>query len=77
MDPVPMVRFRSLRGTDFEFTYGVIPRLNGRAVDYDHWPLFGGPFVESEVDSQKVILKRGALRRTLDFKSLTVVDSRN
>jgi hypothetical protein len=77
MDPVPMVRFRSLRGTDFEFTYGVIPRLNGRAVDYDHWPLFGGPFVESEVDSQKVVLKHGALRRTLDFKSLTVVDSRN
>ena len=52
------------------------PRLNGRAVDYDHWPLFGGPFVESEVDSEKLILKHGSLRRTLDFKNLTVVDSR-
>jgi hypothetical protein len=51
--------------------------LNGREVDRDHWPLFGGPFVESEVDSQKMILRHGSLRRTLDFKNLTVVDSQN
>jgi hypothetical protein len=75
--PVPSVHFRSLRGTNIDFTYGTTPRLNGRPVDYDHWPLFGGPFVESEVDSQKLILKHGSLRRTLDFKNLTVVDGQN
>ena len=39
--------------------------------------LFGGPFLESEVDSEKLVLKHGSLRRTLDFKNLTVVDSHN
>jgi hypothetical protein len=77
VDPVPTVRFRSLRGTNIEFTYGSTPRLNGRQIDRDHWPLFGGPFVEAEVDSQKMIVKHGALRRTLDFKNLTSVDSQN
>jgi hypothetical protein len=77
LDPVPTIRFRSLRGTIIEFAYGTTPRLNGRPVDYEHWPLFGGPFVESEVDSQKLIIKHGLLRRTLDFKNLTVVDSRD
>jgi hypothetical protein len=77
LDPEPTVRFRSLRGTNIEFTYGTTPRLNGRRIDYDHWPLFGGPFVESEVDSEKLVLKHGSSRRTLDFKNLTVVDSRN
>ena len=74
--PVPSVRFRSLRGTTIAFTYGSTPKLNGVAVDYQHWPLFGGPFVESAVDSQKVALKHGPLRRELDFKNLTVTDSR-
>ena len=61
-------------GTTIEFTYGMTPRLNGRPIDYSHWLLFGGPFEESEVDSQKLILKHGALRRVLDFNNLTVVD---
>ena len=76
LEPTPSVKFRSLRGTTIEFTYGATPRLNGVALDYEHWPLFGGPFVESAVDSQKIVLKHGSLRRTLDFKNLTVTDSR-
>jgi hypothetical protein len=76
LDPLPSVRFVSLRGTTMEFTYGSIARLNGRPIDYERWPLFGGPFVESEVDSQIVALKHGSLRRTLDFKTLTITDSR-
>jgi hypothetical protein len=77
LDPTPTVHFRSLRGTTIEFTYGTTPRLNSKPVDYDHWPLFGGPFLESEVDSQKLIIKYGAMRRTLDFKNLTVVDTQH
>jgi hypothetical protein len=77
LDPVPAVRFRSLRGTTMEFTYGMLPRLNGTPIDYDHWPLFGGPFVQSEVDSQRLTLKHGSFARTLDFKNLTIVDTRN
>ncbi|MDE3164576.1 MAG: hypothetical protein KGN36_02135, partial [Acidobacteriota bacterium] len=42
--PEPRVRFVSLRGRTLEFSYGATPRVNGAAVDYAHWPLFGGPF---------------------------------
>ncbi len=71
----PSVRFRSLRGSEIEFTYGEIPRINGRPLDYDHWPLFGGPFLESAVDSRVLTIKYGNMRRTLDFRSLTVSEN--
>jgi hypothetical protein len=76
LEPTPSVHFRSLRGTNIDFTYGTTPRLNGQPVDYANWPLFGGPFVESAVDSQQITLKHGSLKRTLDFKTLTVTDAR-
>jgi hypothetical protein len=75
LEPTPTVKFRSLRGTQIEFTYGAVPRLNGAALDYEHWPLFGGPFVEAAVDSERLTLKYGKMRRTLDFRNLTVIDS--
>jgi hypothetical protein len=75
MDPVPTVKFRSLRGTLLEFTYGSAPLLNGVALDYEHWPLFGGPFVEAGVDSEQLLLKYRKMRRTLDFHTLTVTDA--
>jgi hypothetical protein len=74
IEPVPEVRFRSLRGRTMEFTYGQTPRVDGRALDYAHWPLFGGPFVEAGVDSERLVLKYGNMRRTLDFRTLSVTD---
>ncbi len=58
-----------------EFTYGETPRVNGAPLDYAHWPLFGGPFVEAAVDSEQLTLKYGKMRRTLDFRRLTVTDA--
>jgi hypothetical protein len=75
LEQVPVVKFQSLRGTQLDFTYGDVPRLNTVLLDYAHWPLFGGPFVEAGVDSEQLTLKYGKLRRTLDFRNLTVVDS--
>jgi hypothetical protein len=75
MDPVPTVRFRSLRGNMLEFSYGGTPTVNGKPLDYPHWPLFGGPFVEAAVDSEELTLKYADMRRTLNFKNLTVKDS--
>ncbi|HYW43307.1 MAG TPA: hypothetical protein VE959_10660 [Bryobacteraceae bacterium] len=74
-EPTPSVTFRSLRGRQLEFTYGQVPRVNGALLDYDHWPLFGGPFVEAAVDSGQLTLKYGTMRRTLDFRRLTVTDT--
>ncbi|MGA2193789.1 MAG: hypothetical protein ABSH40_00855 [Bryobacteraceae bacterium] len=76
LDPAPSVRFHSLRGRSLEFTYGEQPRVNGTPLDYAHWPLFGGPFLEAPVDSEMLVLKYGSMRRTLDFRRLTVTDTR-
>ncbi len=73
---VPSVKFRSLRGKSLSFTYGETPRVDGVALDYAHWPLFGGPFVEAAVDSEQLTLKHGTARRVLDFKKLTVTDTK-
>jgi hypothetical protein len=75
VEAVPSVQFRSLRGSDIEFTYGAAPRVNGTEVDYSKWPLFGGPFLEADVDSERLVMKHGALRRVLDFRKLTVEDT--
>jgi hypothetical protein len=76
LDPAPSVRFRSLRGKLMTFTYGERPQVDGVPLDYEHWPLFGGPFVEAAVDSETLTLKYGGMRRTLDFRNLTVTDAR-
>ena len=68
LNPVPTVHFRSLRGKQMDFTWGKDP------LDYSKWPLFGGPFLEAGVDSEELILKYKNMRRSLDFKTLTVTD---
>ena len=75
LEPTPSVRFKSLRGADLRFTYGQTPRINGKPLDYEHWPLFGGPFLEAAVDSQRLTIKYGNMRRELDFRALMVRDS--
>ena len=76
LDATPSVRFQSLRDRILEFTYGQTPLTDGAPLDYAHWPLFGGPFLEAPVDSEILILKYGQMRRTLDFRRLTVTDAR-
>jgi hypothetical protein len=71
----PSVRFRSLRGSELEFTYGSAPRVDGAAVDYAGWPLFGGPFLQADVDSEQLTMTHGSMRRVLDFQTLKVTDS--
>jgi hypothetical protein len=75
VQPVPKVRFRSLRGSELQFTYGETPSIDRKPLDYEHWPLFGGPFLEAAVDSERLTIKYGAMRRELDFRALTVKDS--
>jgi hypothetical protein len=74
LEPVPHVRFRSLRGRTLDFTWGDTPSVDGRPLNYEQWPLFGGPFLEAEVDSERLLLKHGSMRRLLDFRTLTVHD---
>ena len=75
LEPTPRVRFRTLRGRNIDFTYGGVPSVNGTPTDYQHWPLFGGPFLEAAVDSERLVMKYGRMRRTLDFRALSITDT--
>ena len=75
VEPTPAVRFRSLRGADLRFIYGGTPSTDGKPLDREHWPLFGGPFLEAAVDSERLTIKYGAMLRELDFRALTVKDN--
>ena len=75
LEPTPRVSFRSLRGKALEFAYGAAPKVNGKALDYARWPLFGGPFLNAAVDSRTLTLTHDRSRRVLDFKTLAVRDS--
>jgi len=72
VDGAPTVRFRSLRGRTLEFTYDGTPRVDDVPVDFANWPLFGGPFLEAAKDSEMLVMKYHDMRRTLDFRRLTV-----
>ena len=72
----PSVRFRTLRNRNLEFTYGSAPRVDGVPVEYGKWPLFGGPFLQADVDSEQLVMTHGSMQRTLDFKALRVSDSK-
>jgi hypothetical protein len=74
LSPRPAVRFRSLRGRTLEFSWGQTPKVDGKPLDYANWPLFGGPFLEAAVDSEQLVMRHGSLRRTLDFRKLSVID---
>jgi len=71
VEGLPHVRFRTLRGKLLEFTYGQTPRVDGASLDYAHWPLFGGPFLQADVDSEKLEMRYRDLRRTLNFRDLS------
>lgn len=70
--PVPSVRFTTLGGATMELTYGETPRLNGTPVDYAAWPLYDGPFLRAAPESRRLEMRYGALRRLLDFNTLTI-----
>ena len=75
MQGAPRVTMGSLRGRRLEFTYGQTPLRDGAAVDYANWPLFGGSFLEAAKDSEMLVMKHGDMRRTLDFRKLTITEN--
>jgi hypothetical protein len=61
----PHVKLQSLRGKTLDFTYG-------QARDNSTWPLFSSPFLDAAKDSEMLVMKYHDMRRTLDFRQLTV-----
>ena len=73
-DPTPSVSFTTLDGAQLVATYGETPTVDGTPVDYDAWPLFGGPFLNAERHSKKLEMVYGEDRRVLDFGNVTILD---
>lgn len=74
LEPVPTVKFRSLRGKDIECTYGQLPKLNGQTFDYTRWKLYSGPYLNAEKGSRRLTITHGRFERVLDFNTLTITD---
>lgn len=75
LDPTPSLKMRTLRGEEIVCTYGDVPTVNGRAVDYSQWKLFEGPYLNAEKGGHRLVLTHGNLRRVIDFNTLSVVDT--
>jgi len=75
LEPVPLVKFTTLRGKQLVCTYGAAPVVDGRPVDYAEWKLFDGPYLKAARDSRMLVLTHGRLKRVLDFGTLTITDS--
>lgn len=72
MDSVPSVDYVSLQGHRMSFTYGQVPTVDGLKLDYEHWPLFDGPYMHADRGSKKLELRYGKTHRVLDFNNLSV-----
>lgn len=73
-EPVPEVRFTTLRGDHVVCRYDEIPRVNGTYVNYDDWPLFESRYLKAQPGSRKLKMSHGQLERTIDFEKLKISD---
>jgi hypothetical protein len=64
------VAYTDSRGDKFDYTYPDKRSVNGKAITFDNWPLFGGPFVNSIKGSKIINLTYGKEKVTLDFNRI-------
>jgi hypothetical protein len=72
LEPVPSVKFRTLRGRLIEAAYGQGLRLDGEAVDFSRWKLFEGPYLNAELGSRRLEIRHGEKVRMLDFDKVSI-----
>lgn len=76
--PRPKITARALDGTILEIThrphkesYKDQHRINGKAVDYQKFPLFGNPWVSQVLGGDRLEIRHGGNRLVYDFTSWT------
>ncbi|BET66638.1 hypothetical protein ASA1KI_15560 [Opitutales bacterium ASA1] len=74
LEPVPTVRFTSLRGREIHCVHGEEPVVDGKPVDRASWPLFGGWALEAARDSRVLRMRHGPFERFLDFRDVSITD---
>lgn len=75
LSPKASVEFTTLEGTVMAGTYGETPVIDGEPIDYAHWPLYEGPFLNAERGANVLHLSHGPETRTLDFRNATVTET--
>lgn len=70
--PQPRVQFTTLRGDQMTVRYGAEPRINGKGIAYEEWPLFEGPFLQASPGSGQLKMQYGRQHRLLDFNTVTL-----
>jgi hypothetical protein len=75
LEPVPVVKMTTLRGTQVTFTYGRAPVVNGVPLDYSKWKLFESPYLNAEKGSRKITISYGRMQRVLDFNVPSITES--
>ncbi len=66
------VAFCTPDGRQLDFAFPDQRKLDGQMVAYDRFRLFDGPFLQADVDSEKLIMTYGEKKRVYDFKSFRV-----
>ncbi len=75
LSPKASVEFTALDGTVMTGTYGETPAINGEPLDYAHWPLYEGPFLNAERGANVLHLRHDSESRILDFRNATVTET--
>lgn len=75
LSPKASVEFTALDGTVMTGTYGETPAINGEPLDYAHWPLYEGPFLNAERGANVLRLRHDSESRILDFRNATVTET--
>ena len=70
------VEYRTLENDNMRFAFPDERELNGKKVDLTKYKLFESPFLNADVGSERLVMTYKGMKRTLDFKKLTVEDSR-
>jgi hypothetical protein len=66
------VRYTTSRGVRLEFSYPARRLIDGEPVDFTSWPLYSGPFIKAEPDTQVFVLTQGGAKVVLDFNDFSV-----
>jgi len=72
-DEGPIVSYTNRHGDSLVYSWGDDTRkLNGEVWEYASDMLYGGPFVNSIVDSRIIEITAGGVKRTLDFNTVQI-----
>ena len=55
-------------GAQMEMVYDGAHKVNGEAIDYSAWPLFGAPGAQGELNTGKVVFRYGEDEVRVDFE---------